>query len=128
MRAFLFPSCPSERTIRQPTPLRFQKYYLVLCELHFKITVVLCTTKILRCENCCAALLLADFCCAAFRRTKRESSRSYFSSSFLFSCVFAHSSASGGAGFLSMIGFQIFARSALSAVNSFCASGTSSSA
>src|ERR1041385_1956174 len=30
MRAFLFPSCPSERTIRQPTPLRFQKYYLVL--------------------------------------------------------------------------------------------------
>ena len=39
-----------------------------------------------------------------------------------------HSSASGGAGLRSMIGFQIFASSALSAVNCFWSAGTSSSA
>src|SRR5258708_1713548 len=45
-----------------------------------------------------------------------------------FSLTFAHSSASGGAGLRSMIGFHCLASCAFFAVNSFCASGTSSSA
>src|SRR5712691_8079927 len=53
---------------------------------------------------------------------------SHFSSKCFFSLTLAHSSASGGPSFFSMIGFQILASSALSAVYSFWSSGTSSSA
>src|SRR5262249_34796433 len=53
---------------------------------------------------------------------------SYFSSRWSFSFTFAHSSASGGAGFFSMMGFQTFASSAFKGVHFRWASGTSSSA
>src|ERR1700751_68337 len=52
----------------------------------------------------------------------------YRSSRFFLSFFLAHSSASAGAGLRSMIGFQSCASSLLSAMNSFCESGTSSPA
>src|SRR6185503_11975357 len=81
-----------------------------------------------------AEVILQNFCghshdrnIFALRKLLRRS-KNYFSSSGFFSFFFAHSSASAGAGLRSMIAGHFAESSRLSAMNGFCASGTSSSA
>src|SRR5688572_18763157 len=69
-------------------------------------------------KNFATRKLSAQKCCSA----------SHFSKNFRLSFSFAHPSASGGAGLRSMIGCHSRESSRLSAMKSFCASGTSSSA
>ena len=61
-------------------------------------------------------------------KTREAFASLYFSRRCFFSFTLAHSSASGGPSFFSMIGFQTLASSAFNAVYSCWLSGTSSSA